>query len=116
MSWNRMAPWGEKSGNLIDYLSPSQTEVGFGERREKIDWRPADVPFQASLEFTGFERGRSAARATFQIKETGGKVLMFLKDIEDVLTAGRSIQKSMSGQWIVVKRGSDFGVRMAGLK
>ena len=116
MAWNRLAPWDPKTGNLIDYTTHGQVEVGYTDERRIIDWRPADVPFEATLLFTGFERGRSAARATFQIKETGGKVLMFLKDIEDMLTSGRTVQQKMSGLWIVVKRGSDFGVRLSGIK
>jgi hypothetical protein len=119
-NWNRQAPWGSKSGDLIGYVnytaSGDAAEVGHGENREKIEWRPADIPFEATIEFTGFERGRSAARAAFRIKETGGKAFMFLKDIEDALMAGREIQKTLSGQWVVVKRGSDFGIRIAHLK
>lgn len=103
MSWNRMAPWEPETGSLMSYP--------LGE----IDWRNADEPFFAVLNFTGFTRGRSAARAEFTINGRGGTAEMFLRDLSDMVRAGYFFKPSMDGHWVVVKRGENYGVRLASL-
>lgn len=106
MTWNRLAPWHPTTNALITY-----PRLGI----DNIWWRPADKPFFAVLNFTGFTRGRSAARAEFQINTRGGTVEMFLRDLSDMLKAGHFIKPSMDGHWVVVKRGENYGVRLASL-
>lgn len=123
MAWNRMAPWDPESDSLLTYantrlnryLGYTHNKVWDGDRYVMPEWRPADEPFFAVLRFTGFSRGRSAARAIFTINGRGGTVAMFLRDLSEMVRAGYFFKESMDGHWIVVKRGENYGVRLAAL-
>ena len=72
------------------------------------EWRD-NAPFEATLEYVGFYRGRSAAGMCFK-DEKGAEYPMFMKDFEGVIPfmhAGR-----VTGIWRGTKRGANYGVQL----
>jgi hypothetical protein len=100
----KLVPFDE-DGNLTHYPQPAHWGG-------KLEWRE-NLPFTATLTFKEFRRGRSAAYAMWQ--DTKGRSYpMFLTDLESLLTSDRPItQASASGEWIVRKRGKNYGVGIA---
>lgn len=73
-----------------------------------IDWRPNE-PFKATLTLNRLERGRSAARFWFRDEE-GTEYPMFGQGIVDMLKAGVLDHGVITGTWIAVKRGANYGI------
>ncbi len=98
MAWDRKAPF-TKDGSLMNYVGPGQSG---------IEWRDADTPMQMTLTFVEFKRGRSAAHSIWK-DEHGNEFTMFLADLQDLLQTGAT--KTVTGKWVVTKRGQDFGIK-----
>jgi hypothetical protein len=99
--WDRKAPF--KDGALIRYVR-SWSPAANG-----IEWRNADEPFEETLIYSGFCRGRSAAYLVF--KNERGKVFpMHLADFDSTAAAMRA--GIVKGRWCVSKRGQNFGVKL----
>lgn len=75
-----------------------------------VEWRDND-PFEDTLTFSGFARGRSAARAVFKSKAMGCHVEMFLTTLADVMSS--MSEGKVTGRWQFEKRGKNFGIRPA---
>jgi hypothetical protein len=92
----------DKDGNQLTYPED------FG-RSAVAEWMD-NVVFYDTLEFQRFLRGRSAAHCEFK-RLSGQKVIMFLRDFEDVIPemfAGR-----IHARWTYCKRGQNYGIRLA---
>lgn len=83
-----------------------------GDQTTYPDWpgemRPVE-PFDDTLEFVDFERGRSAANAVMR-RTSGNLVRLFLTDFEPLVASLQSGR--MTGRWIYVKRGANYGVAL----
>jgi len=91
----------DADGNQLHY-------EGYG----KVDWRPND-PFQDTLTFEGFSRGRSAAYLRFK-RSDGADVVVFLKDFAEMVP--HMVHGKVTGTFRHIKRGTNFGTTMmAGL-
>jgi len=77
---------------------------------DRIVWRD-NVPFYATLELGGIERGRSAAHFLWNDTDTGANYQMFMADAVDLMRSPAGVQAGkVTGWWIVVKRGANYGV------
>jgi hypothetical protein len=75
-----------------------------------IDWRP-NVPFRATLELRGYERGRSAARSIWYDQTTNTEYPMFMTSMVELAMESTIVQgRTNFLEWIVVKRGQNYGI------
>jgi hypothetical protein len=102
--WNNLVPFGQR-GELQHYPSCWYTSPG---NPTGPTW-VKNYEFTATLAFTGFERGRSAAYAYFE-DEAGKRYCMFLTNLADVIP--RMSAGHISGTWTFCKRGQNFGIRL----
>lgn len=76
------------------------------------DWttrmEPAE-PFDAILTFDTFSRGRSSAVAWF-ITDKDTSAPMFLSNLQEIVHLLKDGQ--ISGRWIVVKKGENYGIAL----
>lgn len=83
----------------------------------RSEMKPVPTTQYLSLNFDGFERGRSAARAIFKESLSGREFPMFLTDLGDLLAGDIHVSRGvvdwphLEGDFIVVKRGSNYGLR-----
>lgn len=81
-------------------------------RRVGPDWRP-NVPVARVLRLDGTARGRSAAYFLWK-DEQGRQFPMFITDMADVVRAGVATAGGLvNARWMVAKRGTNFGIRLA---
>lgn len=91
-------------GNLISYAPY------YPHRETEIDWRE-NTPFEATLTYSHFERGRSAAHLIFE-DEHGHTYPMFLQQFDEVMAAGGFDGNHIHGEWMGCKRGQNFGIQL----
>jgi hypothetical protein len=122
MKWDRKVPFtstdksrkgGVPGGSLLEYAD------SYVERFYGIEWRDNCV-FEATLVYTGYERGRSAARLLFDVCEAGvdgrRRVHMFMTDFDQAVRERGFTTldgRGMVGRWTYCKRGRNFGCKMA---
>lgn len=106
---NQRGPSGTKAGSLLEWQGYGKV----GEPRSGIEWRE-NVPFTATLTVVGTFRGRSAARFVWQDAE-GRTFPMFLTDVLETLRRGVDVGGTVTGEWLVAKRGANYGIRLADL-
>lgn len=96
-----------KDNKLIRMLSYPETYLaGF-------TW--IDIPkFEARMQVTGMERGRSAARFTVKDTKTGVEYPVFMSDMLTLVTTTDFSQGFTELlHWEVCKKGSNYALRMA---
>ena len=93
----------DKNGNMLEY-------VGYGDPEE---WRD-NREFPATLRVETYERGRSAVRVIMADCATGARYPMFISDFVDMAKSTRIKYGEVGGRWIGGKKGSNFGLRLAG--
>lgn len=99
---------------LMEYTSGSpgeQSTRGWGKNGTEIEWRD-NVPFEATLKLVSLERGRSAARFWWLDEENKTRYPMFGQSLVDTLTAGTLDKGVMTGTWIIVKKGANYGIEL----
>lgn len=101
MTWDRKAPF-DKDGNLLHYARP------LGYQSEHVEWHDAGR-FNATMRYSHYARGRSAAYMVF-LDEYNHKYPMFLTDFDAVVYVLQN--GAVTGDWAVVKRGQNFGIRL----
>lgn len=70
-----------------------------------VDWRAND-PFEDTLTYGGFSRGRSAAY--FHFTRAGGEtVTVFLKELDEMMP--HMVSGKVNGTFQFVKRGENYG-------
>lgn len=74
-----------------------------------VDWYPNE-PFEATLRFDGFERGRSAAKAWWVSENTGTYYPMFLMDLDTLLRSGTIVDGRITGRFMARKQGANYGL------
>lgn len=111
----RRAPY-TADGHLMhfpeDRYGPGSCVDGSWVRGEQIApiWQPIE-PFHATLTVTGMSRGRSAAY--FQWTGGGRTFPMFMVDMLSLILATEIDHGTVSGRWIVCKRGQNYGIKLA---
>jgi hypothetical protein len=84
--------------------------VPYAAGRVSLIWKDNEV-FRATLEFKGFQRGRSAAYAIYtKADDPAWQVTMFLSDLGDVIERGEA-PFLLTGHWIFVKHGQNYGIK-----
>lgn len=96
------APW--IGADLQDYVSSWY--------EDKIEWRPNE-PFEATLALAGTSRGRSAARFDWINVADGGRMVMFMTDVADLINYAEIVTGEVTATWQVVKRGQNYGIALA---
>lgn len=72
-----------------------------------------NLPFHATLDFVRFERGRSAAHAIYaRADDPSWEASMFLSDLGAVIERGLAPLR-LKGTFEFVKRGQNYGVKLA---
>lgn len=79
---------------------------------EKSEFEKENFEFESELTFTGFIRGRSAARAQFK-DHNNNTLEMFLSEFENLIETGLPVNK-LSGKWTFHKKGSNVGLKYLG--
>lgn len=78
---------------------------------DKYEWQD-NGPFNTTLDFKRFERGRSAAHAIYAwSQDPRWEAVVFLSDLEAVITRGFAPLR-LKGTFEFVKRGQNYGVKM----
>lgn len=98
-------------GSLLHYANPYRpcppvpgTSVGGG-----THWRVVE-PFDATLTIAAMHSGRSA-KYTEWTDTDGRRYPMFVADLIALLSDAVIVRGTVSGTWIVRKRGENYGVR-----
>ena len=81
---------------------------GHGVNRVGPEWREVQ-PFEATLVFAGYRRGRSAAYFLWE-NANGDCFPMMLSDLSDLLLTRTIDGGEVSGTWRLVKRGQNYGI------
>jgi hypothetical protein len=102
------------NGNLMEWVSGHvyRKQLTCADYMTPDEWRPNN-PFTATLILTGTDRRRSSALLTWAGtgELTGRTYPMFLTDAHDIMMSPQGIRNGTAvGTWIIVKRGSNFGV------
>lgn len=95
---------------LLEYTYGAPGEQKTHGRDSAIDWRPNE-PFQATLRLDRLERGRSAARFWFT-GEDGTHYPFFGQGLVDMLSKVTLDHGTVTGTWIAVKRGANYGIEL----
>ena len=99
---------------LMEYTSGKpgeQTYVGGWSHSDHISWRPNE-PFEATLTIRRLERGRSAARFWFEDETNKIYYPFFGQTLVDMLSVSEMKNGKVTGTWIVVKKGSNYGIEL----
>lgn len=87
-----------RQGSLQEY-------AGWGE----VEWRDND-PFKTTLVLVGTERGRSAMRFIWRDQDDN-RFPMFATDMAALAMSALGVDHGVAtGQWIVMKRGANYGI------
>lgn len=99
----KRAPF-NSTGNLMTYVN--------GYAQNVHEWRD-NKPFPAMLVLEGITRGMSAARFVWH-SDKGRKFEMFMTDAADLMKGRAPLYAgTVDTWWMIVKRGKNYGVRLA---
>lgn len=101
--------WGKKTVSWSDWPERYQMMEYVGYGGSNYEWRPNE-PFEDTLRFTGFERGRSAARAIWISEKDGTAYPMFLMDLAELLRTAAIADGKVSGRFMARKQGANYGL------
>lgn len=101
----KRAPYSRNTGDLIGYAD------SFNE--DRYDWEPNE-PFEVTrMDIVGMTRGQSSARFTLKDARTGVSYPMFMSSMLDLVqNANVRHGEVWDEQWIVVKRGANYGLEL----
>jgi len=100
--------------HLLEYTygRPGEQEtIGWSASSNAIEWRDND-PFEATLKIVRLERGRSAARFWFRDETNLIEYPFFGQTLVDMLSQSTMVNGVVTGTWIVVKKGANYGIEM----
>lgn len=78
-----------------------------------IEW-VSNEPFETTLKIVELERGRSAARFWFEDIYSGTRYPFFGQGLVEMLSQTNMDHGVVSGTWIAVKRGANYGIEIYG--
>ncbi len=90
----------DASGDMIDYL---------GYQNGSVTWLDMK-PFFATLEYKGFQQGRSSVRFIVQDIKTGVTYSLMRNSFDSFMK--QTTQGVVCSEFIVVKRGANYGLLM----
>ncbi len=97
---------------VLEYTSgKAGTQVNANYSSIPIDWRP-NVPFKATLTLKRMETGRSAVRFWWHDEATDTDYPMFGDAIVETLKIQNATGGKVTGEWIVVKKGANYGIEL----
>lgn len=100
-------PFG-KDGRPQSYPSPWYEGEYPNHKAVGPEWRD-NTPFDATMTFDGYGRGRSSAVICFK-DETGIEYSMFLSDFSD---CAKLMEKGViTGRWAFTKKGMNYGLQL----
>lgn len=76
-----------------------------------VEWLPNE-PFTATLRINNLERGRSAARFWFVDERYGVHYPFFGQGLTEMLGKVTMVDGVVTGKWIAVKRGANYGIEL----
>jgi hypothetical protein len=79
---------------------------------ENVVWTP-NTTFEDEFEFVRKYRGRSALYFEMKSQRNGKHYTMFGTDVADILKRGIVEDGVIYGVWTFVKRGENYGVKLA---
>jgi hypothetical protein len=90
----------DKEGNQLHY--PDNWSIH--------EWRDAE-PFEETLIFDGYSRGRSAAYLNFHRKSNGTTINVFMTDFVDMVPL--MVHGEVTACFEYTKRGQNYGVKLS---
>lgn len=84
-------------------------QLSYPESWKGVVWRD-NVPFDGTLVYAGYSRGRSSALIEFLNYADGKRVSMFMTDFDKA--ARRMTNGMLSGRFRYVKRGQNYGIQL----
>jgi hypothetical protein len=109
MSGDYQIPF-DRDGNQQHYpVSWYTGEYPNNRRTVGPEWRDNE-PFNDTLTYAGYGRGRSAAYFVFT-RSDGKEVTMFMKDFDALIR--QMVNGKVSGRFVFIKRGQNYGVKAA---
>ena len=102
-----MYPFNAETGELIEYTFYDYPD----DRRGTVKWSENYV-FEDDMEYTGYTRGRSAARLQFKSIKDGRRYGMFLTDFDDAMKRCQFFKNRLIGKFTFCKRGQNYGVKI----
>lgn len=103
----KVAPYYKNTGHLAEWAASYSEHL--------YDWQPNE-PFEVNrMDIVSMERGQSAARFILEDMSTGIRYPMFMSSML-ALVKGASILfgEVWDAQWIVVKKGANYGIELYG--
>jgi len=91
-----------KDGNQLHH----ETDGGW---RDPVEWIDND-PFEDTLVYDSYARGRSAAYFHFIRKSTGKSVVVFMKEFDSMVS--HMVNGEITGTFVHNKRGQNYGTAM----
>jgi len=80
----------------------------------RYEWKEAN-PFLTTLKIVGYSKGRSAAN--FDLEAVNNKsttYTVFMVDIIDLITKNTLVNGEITGYWLPIKRGANYGIKFLG--
>lgn len=106
---------GRKSKFLVPYRNGELQQYAYGNSfghpeygRSGEEWRE-NIPFEATMTISDMYSGRSA-KGLIWTDENGKKYTMFVSDAIELLAKTVINKGSVTGTWIVRKRGQNYGI------
>jgi len=111
--WNKKEHWAPfakvssadfQAGSLLEYSDLLWNDAD-------QEWRDVGKSLQLELTYKTYQRGRNSVHFIWEEKTTGATFPMFLTDVNSMIQAG-NFSQTVKGYWVVVKRGSNFGIQL----
>lgn len=92
-------------------FTPDGSLMHYAETWRDLTWRDAE-PFTCTLALDGACRGRSAAYFMWRDPATGNTYPMFMHEMVELIRTADIIGSRVTGTWIAVKRGKNYGIKL----
>lgn len=107
----KLVPYGSRGYYYEDRVPYRCLLEYVGGWEKDVEWL-ANTPFTATLKIHNLERGRSAARFWFVDEATGTRYPFFGQGLVDMLSQVSLDHGVVTGTWIAVKRGANYGIEL----
>lgn len=106
-----MIPFRTSDGNMLSYTGCLPGDA-YDEKHNNGKWEwKENYCFVDDLEFDGFSRGCSSAKALFRSLNDGKVYEVFLKDLVEIIRISDLRYGIVHGHFTFVKRGWNYGLR-----
>lgn len=108
--WDRKVPFDSSTGDMLEYSPTDQVWNYSSKMYVPVLWKD-NYAFKDTLEYEGYERGRSSCIIKFRCVTVNNRVRMFMTDFDNVVRMMKD--GKVTGEWTFAKRGANFGVMLA---